>query len=78
MIKEQRVVNRKRLKQFWRDIGRIAVLVYLIGICIWVFKFTRFSFFPYIWVFGSFGISIMGCFFVWGKREPKKEYDGDK
>jgi hypothetical protein len=78
MIKEKRVENIRRLKRFWHDIGRMAVLFYLIGICIWVFKFTRFSFFPYIWVFGSFGISIMGCFFVWGKREPKKEYDGDK
>ena len=77
MIKETRVENRRRLKRFWHDIGRMAVLFYLIGICIWLVKFARFSVFPYIWVFGSLGISIMGCFFVWGKKETKREYEGD-
>jgi len=78
MVSQTYVEFRRFLKRFWRQIGRYALLLYMLGLAVFylidLFRPYR-GIFTFIWIFAS--IIITYLLFYWLGSSRPEDMDGD-
>jgi len=74
-MKQSAIDRRRLLRQIWHEVGRLAVLIYVLGMaCFYLALREYLGTLAFIWIFISFVVSYLVYFFF---VQINKSRDGD-